>query len=54
LYVAYGSNCELETPIMISRDLDSVASEMAEELLFDIGNVERMLKGLIKSLEAIG
>ncbi len=54
LYIAYGSNCELETQIMISRDLDFIDSQMAEELLSDIGNVERMLKGLIKSLEAKG
>ena len=52
LYIAYGSNCELETQIMISRDLDFSDSQKAEELLSDIGSVERMLKGLIKSLEA--
>lgn len=54
LYIAYGSNCELETQIMISRDLDFIDYQMAEELLSDIGSVERMLKNLIKSLGAKG
>ena len=36
LYVAYGSQCELETQVLLAGDL---------------GDVERMLKGLIRSLE---
>jgi four helix bundle protein len=52
LYIAYGSNCELETQVMISRDLGFIDSQKAEGLLSDIGSVERMLKALIKSLGA--
>jgi len=52
LYIAYGSNCELETQIMIARDLNFIDSQKAEELIADIASVERMLKALIKSLEA--
>jgi four helix bundle protein len=53
LYVAYGSICELETQILISHDLDYIGSETFEKLLKEIGDVERMLKGLIKSLSKI-
>jgi four helix bundle protein len=51
LYIAYGSNCELETQIMLSRDLNYIFSNDSEKLLNEIREVERMLKALIKSLE---
>jgi four helix bundle protein len=50
LYVAYGSNCELETQILLSGDLGFVGKEDLSRLQKEIGDVERMLKGLIKSL----
>ena len=51
LYVAYGSNCELETQILLSYDLSYTKPEDTKKLQGDIGEVERMLKALIKSLE---
>ncbi len=51
LYIAYGSVCELETQTMISGDLDYVEKERFQELREEIGDVERMLKAMIKSLE---
>lgn len=51
LYIAYGSNCELETQIMLSIDLQYTKSEKAKELIDKINEVERMLKALITSLE---
>ncbi|MEW6570586.1 MAG: four helix bundle protein [Nitrospirota bacterium] len=51
LYIAYGSNCELETQILLSRDLGYIKDEKIEGLQKEIGEVERMLKALIKSLE---
>lgn len=51
LCIAYGSNCELETQIMLSRDLDYIFSNDSEKLLNEIRDVERMLKALIKSPE---
>lgn len=51
LYVAYGSNCELETQILISGDLSYIKAEEMTKLQNDIEEVERMLKALIKSLE---
>ena len=51
LYIAYGSNCELETQTMLSADLDYIDNEKQTVLLEKISEVERMLKALIKSLE---
>jgi four helix bundle protein len=51
LYIAYGSNCELETQILLSTDLGYIKADKAENLQESIGDIERMLKGLIKSLE---
>lgn len=51
LYIAYGSVCELETQIMISGDLDYISEDTFREITDNIGEVERMLKGLINSLE---
>ena len=51
LYIAYGSVCELETQTMISGDLDYMKKEKLQELKEKLGDVERMLKAMIKSLE---
>jgi four helix bundle protein len=51
LYIAYGSMCELETQLLLSGDLGYLNKESLSELQRDIGEVERMLKALIKSLE---
>lgn len=50
LYIAYGSNCELETQILSSGDLGFIGKEDLLGLQKEIGDVERMLKGLINSL----
>jgi four helix bundle protein len=51
LYIAYGSICELETQVLLSMDLDYVQGQGIETLQYNIGEVERMLKALIESLE---
>ena len=51
LYIAYGSNCELETQILLSGDLGYIKEKDIKDLLEKLGEVERMLKALIKSLE---
>ena len=51
LYIAYGSNCELETQTLLSGDLSYIDIEKKNVLLEKISEVERMLKALIKSLE---
>jgi four helix bundle protein len=52
LYIAYGSNCELETQTLLSGDLACINIEKQKTLLEKISEVERMLKALIKSLES--
>jgi four helix bundle protein len=52
LHIAYGSNCELETQVLLSRDLGYIKDEDANKVLVEIGEVERMLKALIRSLES--
>ena len=52
LYIAYGSNCELETQIMLSGDLGYIDSTVMKIIIDQIHEVERMLKALIKSLES--
>jgi len=51
LYISYGSVCELETQTMISCDLGYVGKERLQELRQEIGDIKRMLKAMIKSLE---
>ncbi len=51
LYIAYGSTCELETQTLLAGDLGYIKNDRIFELQSDRGEVERMLKALIKSLE---
>jgi four helix bundle protein len=51
LYIAYGSNCELETQLLLTGDLGYIKSDKFKEIQKDLAEVERMLKALIKSLE---
>ncbi len=51
LYIAYGSQCELETQIRLSGDLGYLKREDLERLKSTLGDTERMLKALIRSLE---
>ena len=51
LYIAYGSVCALETQTMISGDLDYMKKERLQEIREELGDVERMLKAMINSLE---
>ena len=51
LYIAYGSVCEVETQILLARDLHYVKAAEMKLLEDHIGEVERMLTALINSLE---
>ncbi|MEX1282078.1 MAG: four helix bundle protein [Desulfobacterales bacterium] len=51
--INYCSNCEIETQILLSGDLKCLKAESLSEMQQDIGEVERMLKALIKSLKKI-
>jgi four helix bundle protein len=50
-YVAYGSNCELDTQLSLAGDLGYINRENLKGLQAKVGEVERMLKALIRSLE---
>jgi four helix bundle protein len=52
LYIAYGSNCELETQILLATDLGFLEAAESKRLVEELGDIERMLKGLIRALEA--
>jgi len=51
LYMAYGSNCELETQALLACDLGYIKEDQRQRFVEDIKEVERMLKALINSLE---
>jgi four helix bundle protein len=51
LYIAYGSTCELETQLLLSSDLGYIEKADLEGLLKSVGDIERMLKALMRSLQ---
>ena len=51
LYIAYGSVCELETQILLAGDLGFIERRALDPIKTDIGDIERMVKALIRSLE---
>ena len=51
LYVAYGSVCELETQVLLAGDLGFIERQAMDPIKTGIGDIERMLKALIRSLE---
>jgi len=51
LSIAYGSICELETQILLSGDLGYLDKDRLSKLPKGVGEVERMLQALIKSLK---
>jgi len=51
LYIAYGSTCEIETQALLAGDLGYIEDAELQKLLTDIGDLERMLKGLLNSLK---
>ena len=52
LYFAYGSICELETQLLLSIEFGYIPADGVKKIESGMGEVERMLKALIKSLES--
>ncbi|MBW2581193.1 MAG: four helix bundle protein [Deltaproteobacteria bacterium] len=52
LYIAYGSNCELETQMLLSGDLGYIERVKLDGVIKKIQEVERMHKALIESFES--
>jgi four helix bundle protein len=51
LYIAYGSICELQTQIMLAAELGYLQQNENDSLLQSAGDVERLTKAFIRSLE---
>jgi four helix bundle protein len=51
LHIAYASLCELETQILLAADLGFLKPEQSVRAKGDVGDVERLLKALIRSLQ---
>jgi len=49
LYISLGSACELETQLIISKEIGYVSK--IEQYLKDINEIQKMLHGLINSLK---
>ena len=49
--IAYGSICELQTQIMLATELGYLEREASGSLLQSSGDVERLTKAFIRSLE---
>ena len=52
LHIAQGSNAELETQILISRNLGFVTQIQSDPLLKELEEISRMIIGLQKSLKS--
>jgi|APFre7841882630_1041343.scaffolds.fasta_scaffold56029_2 four helix bundle protein len=50
LSVALGSLAELETQIVISRELNYISTEKSLNLIDQMGSIGKMIRGLIKKL----
>jgi len=52
LHIAQGSTTALETPILISQNLNFVPRSQAQSLLKELEEISRMIMGLQKSLRS--
>jgi four helix bundle protein len=50
--IAYGSLCELETQLLIAKQLDYSNSEATTSLMERIADVRRLTSGLLRSLQS--
>jgi len=50
LSVALGSLAELETQVVISRELNYISTEKSQNLIEQMGSLGKMIRGLIKKL----
>jgi four helix bundle protein len=51
LHIAYGSSLEVENLIILSFDLEFITEHKQLELLRQVNEIQRMLKGLMTSLK---
>jgi len=51
LNIAYGSAAELETQLVIARNLDYISQKTVEPLFEKIARINRMINGMLSGLE---
>ena len=51
LAIALGSAYELETQIMLARDLGLLRADSASRCMVDVSDIQRMIHGLRKSIQ---
>ena len=51
LQVAFGSACEVEYQLLLSRDLELITNEQYEDVVGKLLEVKRMLHGLLKRVQ---
>jgi four helix bundle protein len=51
LQIAFGSACEVEYQLLLSRDLGLIATEEHDSLVANVLDIKRMLNGLLKRLQ---
>ena len=49
--IAFGSACEIEYQLLLSRDLELITSEQYEAVIARLLDVKRMLNGLLKRVQ---
>lgn len=52
LYISLGSASELQTQLVISRNLNFISPEQYEEFNSQVEEISRMISGLIRSVES--
>ena len=52
LSIALGSASELETQLIISKNLNYLEKEIAESLIIELNSIQKMIHGLMKSLKS--
>ena len=50
LYIALSSASEVDTQLIISKNLEYINADEYEELLIELNSISKMIQGLIKSL----
>ena len=51
LYIALASASELETQLIIAKNLNYINKELEQNLVLELNMISRMLQGLIKSIK---
>ncbi len=49
--IAFGSACEVEYQLLLSRDLGLIATEQYNDLVANVLEIKRMLNGLLKRVQ---